>query len=217
MYNSKAMNILLMQSPINFKTVEPKILYFGTPVALLTTLDESGNANIGPMSSVWALGWTLMLGLERSSKTYHNLVLQKECVINFPAASLFSQVERIANLTGMFPIPDYKQGRYKYDADKFASGGFTRLESELVQPPRIAECQLQMEAVLKNVLDIDDDPHETAGIAAVEVRVLKIHADELLVEQDKYISPAKWNPLIYNFRHYYGLGKELGKTFKAEV
>jgi flavin reductase (DIM6/NTAB) family NADH-FMN oxidoreductase RutF len=161
-----------MQSPINFMTVEPKILHFGTPVALLTTLDKSGNANIGPMSSVWALGWTLMLGLER---------------------------------------------RYEYDADKFATGGFTRLKSDLVQPPRIAECQLQMEAVLKNVLEIDGDPHETAGIAAVEVRVLKMHADELLVEQDKYISPAKWNPLIYNFRHYYGLGEELGKTFKAEI
>src|SRR5580692_6786477 len=188
-----------MQSVINFKTVEPKILYFGTPVALITTIDENGNANIGPMSSVWALGWTLMLGLEASSKTYHNLMLQKECVVNFPASSLFERVEKIANLTGMYPIPDYKQGRYQYEADKFASGGFTRLKSELVQPPRIAECQLQMEAVLKNVLDINDDPHEIAGIAAVEVRVLKMHADEGLIEQDRYISPAKWDPLIYNF------------------
>jgi flavin reductase (DIM6/NTAB) family NADH-FMN oxidoreductase RutF len=202
---------------IKFKTVEPKILYFGTPVALITTLDKNGHANIGPMSSVWALGWTLVLGLETESKTYQNLMEQKECVVNFPPASLFEHVEKIANLTGANPVPGYKTGRYKYDGDKFISGGFTRIESEIVKPPRIAECQLQFETILKNVLKIDDDPVEASGIAAVEVRVIKIHADEQLIVDDKHIDPKKWNPLIYNFRHYYGLGDELGKTFKAEV
>ena len=47
-----------MQPTIKFTTIEPTILYFGTPVALVTTLDSEGKANIGPMSSVWALGWT---------------------------------------------------------------------------------------------------------------------------------------------------------------
>lgn len=28
---------------------------------------------------------------------------------------------------------------------------------------------------------------------------------------------AKWKPLIYNFRHYFGLGQLVGKTFRAEV
>jgi len=206
-----------MQSKINFKTIEPKILYFGTPVALITTVDRDGKANIGPMSSVWALGWTLMLGLECSSKTYQNLVEQKECVINFPSASLFDRVEKIANLTGAYPIPDYKIGRYQYDQDKFKSGGFTGMQSELVKPLRIAECQLQFEAILKNVLEVNDDPMEASEIAAVEVRVIKIHADECLIADEKHIDPQKWNPLIYNFRHYYGLGDELGKTFKAEI
>jgi flavin reductase (DIM6/NTAB) family NADH-FMN oxidoreductase RutF len=207
-----------MGSKINFKAIDPKILYFGTPVALITTNNEQGRTNIGPMSSVWALGWTVMLGLECASKTYQNLITQKECVINFPPAGLFDRVEKIADLTGANPIPDYKKGRYKYDEDKFASGGFTKLKSEQVQPPRIAECQLQLEAVLKNVLKIDDDPKEAAGIAAVEVRIVKVYADERLIVEDKHIDPGKWNPLIYNFRHYYGLGdNELGKTFKAEI
>jgi len=209
--------LIKMQRKINFKAIEPKILYFGTPVALITTIDRDGKANIGPMSSVWALGWTIMLGLECSSKTYQNLIEQRECVINFPSASLFDRVEKIANLTGANPIPDYKIGRYKYDQDKFKSGGFTGIQSELVKPPRIAECQLQFEAVLKNALTVNDDPMEASGIAAVEVRVLKVHADEHLIVDGKHIDPRKWNPLIYNFRHYYGLGNELGKTFKAEI
>jgi hypothetical protein len=35
--------------------------------------------------------------------------------------------------------------------------------------------------------------------------------------QDRYINPAKWAPLIYNFRHYFRLAdQELGKTIAAE-
>jgi flavin reductase (DIM6/NTAB) family NADH-FMN oxidoreductase RutF len=37
---------------------EPSILYFGTPVALLSTLNKDGSANLAPMSSVWWLGGT---------------------------------------------------------------------------------------------------------------------------------------------------------------
>jgi hypothetical protein len=40
---------------------------------------------------------------------------------------------------------------------------------------------------------------------------------ENMIAGDNHIDPAKWSPLIYNFRHYQGLGKELGKTFKAEI
>jgi hypothetical protein len=31
------------------------------------------------------------------------------------------------------------------------------------------------------------------------------------------VDPSRWNPLIYNFRHYFGLGEHLGKTFKSET
>jgi flavin reductase (DIM6/NTAB) family NADH-FMN oxidoreductase RutF len=199
------------------RTIEPTILYFGTPVALITTIDQHGNANIGPMSSVWALGWTMMLGLECASKTYQNLIETKECVVNLADHSLFSQVERIASLTGASPIPDYKRGRYRYESDKFTAGGFSKMEAVQVRPPRIAECLIQLEAVMKDVIVISDDPKEAGVIAAVAVRVVKIHAHESIMADSDHIDPTKWNPLIYNFRHYRELGKELGKTFKAEI
>jgi flavin reductase (DIM6/NTAB) family NADH-FMN oxidoreductase RutF len=200
-----------------FKAIEPAILYFGTPVALITTVDENNHDNIGPISSVWALGRTLLLGVECGSKTYQNLVQQGECVVNIPAAHLFDKVERIATLTGAQPIPDYKKSRYQYESDKFRAGGFTRLASDMVVPPRIEECSMHFEAVLKNKLVIEDDPVEQGPIAALQVRVVKIHVEEGLVIKDNHINPEEWDPLIYNFRHYFGLGKELGKTFKAEI
>lgn len=36
------------------------------------------------------------------------------------------------------------------------------------------------------------------------------------IEPKILYDPAKWQPLIYTFRHYFGLGDELGATFRAE-
>jgi flavin reductase (DIM6/NTAB) family NADH-FMN oxidoreductase RutF len=35
------------------EVIWPTILYFETPIALVTTLNTDGTPNIGPMSSVW--------------------------------------------------------------------------------------------------------------------------------------------------------------------
>ena len=61
-YNSRHAECALAEQ---FKTIEPKILYFGTPVALITSLNEDGFTNLAPISSFWALGWTMMLGQDR--------------------------------------------------------------------------------------------------------------------------------------------------------
>ncbi|MGP9689861.1 hypothetical protein ACT3TH_11950 [Psychrobacter sp. AOP22-C1-C5] len=37
------------------KTIAPKVLYFGTPVALIGTLNEDGTANLAPISSIWCV------------------------------------------------------------------------------------------------------------------------------------------------------------------
>jgi flavin reductase (DIM6/NTAB) family NADH-FMN oxidoreductase RutF len=58
---------------MTFRAIAPKILYFGTPVAIVTTANEDGNPNLAPISSFWALGWTIVLGLLRDTKTLTNL------------------------------------------------------------------------------------------------------------------------------------------------
>jgi hypothetical protein len=55
------------------------------------------------------------------------------------------------------------------------------------------------------------------GGVAVEVEVRRVHARKDFVTNGHYIAPYKWQPLINNFRHYFGLGWELGKTFRAEI
>ena len=67
------------------KNVEPSILYFGTPVVLVTTLNEEGTPNIAPMSSAWWPGWNCVLGFGARSKTPQNLARTGECVLNLHA------------------------------------------------------------------------------------------------------------------------------------
>jgi MFS family permease len=40
--------------------VEPSILYLGTPVVLISTINEDNTVNVAPMSSAWWLGWNCM-------------------------------------------------------------------------------------------------------------------------------------------------------------
>ena len=85
---------------MEFRTIEPKILYFGKPVALVTSLNEDGTTNLAPISSFWALGWTIMLGLLDETKTAENMRRHPECVINLPDLSPWPEVEKLAPLTG---------------------------------------------------------------------------------------------------------------------
>jgi flavin reductase (DIM6/NTAB) family NADH-FMN oxidoreductase RutF len=58
---------------------------------------------------------------------------------------------------------------------------------------------------------------ELSGGIAAEVEIMRVHVASDFVLGDRYIDPAKWSPLTYNFRHYFRLAeRELGKTFRAE-
>lgn len=201
----------------SFITLRPKVLYFGTPVALITTIDGHGNSNIGPISSAWALGYNLLLGLGCDSKTYQNLLAHKECVVNLPSADLYGNIEKIARLTGLNPVPASKKEQYTFHADKFAAGNFEPMAAEMVSPAAIADCPIQLECLLQSHYIMESDLDGIPLIAAVQVKVINVRVHANLVINQDYIDPSVWSPLIYNFRHYYALGKKMGKNFRAEL
>ena len=193
-------------------TIEPSILYVGTPVELLSTENPDGTFNLAPMSSAWALG-DVVLGLGTEGQTAANLQRRPDLVINFPSPSLWRNVERIAGCTGRDPVPAGKQARFRYEPAKFETAGLTPVASELVRPPRVAECPLQFEA---RAVDVRLDAE--GNFLVVQAKVLCVHADErVVVPGTSYVDPGAWSPLIYNFRHYFGLGSELGESFRTET
>lgn len=87
---------------------EPSILYFGTPVLLISTSNADGTTNLAPISSVFWLGWRCVIGISAFSKTTENIRRTGECVLNLPSVHQVEAVNRLALTTGTFPVPSGK-------------------------------------------------------------------------------------------------------------
>jgi len=190
------------------KTVELPILYFGTPVAIISTLNEDRSPNLAPMSSVWWLGQSCMLGLGAASKTSENLLRERECVVNLPSAAQVGHVDRLALTTGRDPVPEYKQRMgYEFVTDKFEVSGLSSMASEAVAPPRVKECPVQLEGIVYQVHQFG----KQVNANAFEIHIERVHVDEELLfpVEEARIDPLRWNPLLMSFREFFGIGDQV--------
>ncbi|MHB8165513.1 MAG: flavin reductase family protein [Sulfuricella sp.] len=148
------------------KTIEPSILYFGTPVVLISTINEDGTYNLAPLSSAFWLGWRCMIGLATYSKTPQNN-----------------------------PVPEFKLHKgYRYESDKFGLAGPTPTASETVAPPRVRECPVQLEAVVEATHRLaEGDAAQRGFIVCFKVRVQRVHVAEsiLMSGESNRIDPNK--------------------------
>jgi len=197
--------------------IEPKILYLGTPVVLISTVNEDGSVNLAPMSSAWWLDLTGVLGMGTRSHTFANLRRDGECVLNLPSVDLVAAVDRLALTTGTHPMSASKAAMgYRYVRDKFSEAGLTAVPSDVVRPPRALECPIQLEARVRAIHPVGDP---TDYSACIEVKIVRVHvADELIDSEFRHhISPDRWKPLIMNFLSFYGLGEQVHPSRLAEV
>jgi flavin reductase (DIM6/NTAB) family NADH-FMN oxidoreductase RutF len=192
------------------RELNPKMLYFGTPVVLVSSLNSDGSTNIAPMSSAWWVGRTAMLGLSVNSQTVRNLAERPRLVLNLVDASMVDAVDRLALLTGRPDVPEYKRARgYTHQPDKFRAAGLTPAVFDAGSPTGVAESLIQMEGKVRAMHDIDEDD---SGLRALEVTVLRTHVDDsvLMTNHPTYIDPLRWHPLIMKFTEYF-TGGELAR------
>lgn len=196
------------------RDVSPAIHYWGTPVVLVSTLNPDGGVNISPMSSAWWLGWSCMLGFDATSQTVHNLARERECVLNLASVDQADAVNALALTTGSASVPLHKRLLgYERVADKLGRAGLSAAPSALVKPPRVAECPVQLEAVVVRLRPFaKEDARMAVPACAVEVRLVKAHVDEALLSAPDRIDPDRWRPLIMSFRQLYGLGARLDRS-----
>ena len=188
---------------------EPPILYFGTPVVLISTVNEDGSPNLAPMSSAFWLGWRCMLGLGAQSKTAQNMLRTRACVLNLPSVNEVGAVDRLALTTGSDPVPQRKLERgYRHVRDKFGLAGLTPLASATVAAPRVLECPVQLEAVVEATHAVAAaDEAQRGRVVAFEVRIQRVHLEQAILadgEPDR-VDPGRWRPLIMSFQKFYGL------------
>ncbi len=164
------------------RPIDPAILYFGTPVVLISTENEDGSANLAPMCSAWWIGHRCVLGLAKASKTTQNLLRTGQCVLNLPSVDQVGAVDRLALTTGSDPVPEGKWARgYRFVRDKFAEADLTPIPSETVSPPRVLECPVHMGAELCAAHDLAAHDARWGGRSLVlETRVGRVHVEESL-------------------------------------
>jgi flavin reductase (DIM6/NTAB) family NADH-FMN oxidoreductase RutF len=206
---------------LTHRSIDPAILYFGTPVVLVTSENPDGTTNIAPMSSAWWLGRSCLLGFGARSQTPVNILRTGQCVLNLPSVDQVAAVDRLARTTGSNPVPPHKLAMgYRHEADKFSIAGLSPMPSELVAPLRIAECPVQMEATLSASHPLAvDDPQRRGALVALEVHVARVHIVEALRmdgHEDR-IDPTRWRPLIMSFCQFFGLGDMIHPSTLATI
>lgn len=199
----------------------PSILYFGTPVVLISTVNSDGTYNLAPISSIFWLGYRCVIGISAQSKTTENIIRTKECVLNLPSVEQVEHVNRLALTTGSNPVPPGKLLKgYRYVPEKFRHSGLTSIASDLVSAPAVHECPVQMEASFVNMhaLGAENGFHEVR-IVTIELKILRVHLEQSITMKDHpdRVDPDKWRPLIMSFQEFYGLGSKVHASTLAQV
>jgi flavin reductase (DIM6/NTAB) family NADH-FMN oxidoreductase RutF len=109
---------------------------------------------------------------------------------------------------------------YRHVADKFGQAGLTQLPADLVAPPRVAECPVQLEVVLEGTHALAaSDELRRGNLIAIEMRVIRVHVHESIrmAGYSDRIDPRRWRPLIMNFCEFFGLGDVVHHSTLAEI
>lgn len=202
--------------------ISPAILYWGTPVLLITSENEDGSHNICAISSVFWLGHRCILGFGAGSKTPQNIIRTGQCVVNLPDETMTNPVNALATTTGTeHPSPSKISRGYRFVKDKWACAGLTPQPADFVRPGKIKECPVQMECELVGTHKMMEDVPDRAGmLIALELHVLRVHVvDDLRMKGfANRVDPDKWRPLIMSFQQLYGLsGGRAGESQLGKV
>ena len=82
------------------------------------------------------------------------------------------------------------------------------MPSQVVTPPRVLECPVQLEAKVEAIRGLaQDDPAQRGRVSLVEVRVVRVHLEQSILQagDPKRVDPDRWRPLIMSFQRFYGL------------
>ncbi|MCJ1449683.1 hypothetical protein MMC28_000011 [Mycoblastus sanguinarius] len=138
-----------------------------------------------------------------------------------PSDSMVININALAKTTGKEDLSPFKKAAgYHHVKDKFEIARLTPMASEKVDPPRVRECPVQMEAELVAVNEMNRDEEGMEGFfLGMEVKILRVHAEEgiLQIGSPNKVDADRWRPLMNSFQHLYGLSARLQPSKLAEI
>ena len=156
------------------------------PIAFVSTLSAAGAGNLSPFSffamgggSPQSVAFCPVADRDGNPKdTLRNVRETGEFVINIVTRSM---AERVNATSAPFPP----------EVDEFDLGGFTRLPSAVVKPPRVAESPAQLECVVFQIVPHGTGPQHSTWVIA---EVMVLHVDDAILAEDGLPDTARLNP-----------------------
>jgi flavin reductase (DIM6/NTAB) family NADH-FMN oxidoreductase RutF len=154
------------------------------PICFASTIDKNGTPNLSPFSffNVFSAKPPIVIfsparsGRTGQTKNTHDNVLEvPEVVINVVTYNIVHQMSLASS--------PYPKG-----VNEFEKAGFTPIESEVVQPPRVKESPIQMEC---KVIEVKELGQNGGAGNLVIAEVVKIHTDENILGENGYPDQEK--------------------------
>jgi|TARA_B110000503_G_scaffold141930_2_gene237074 flavin reductase (DIM6/NTAB) family NADH-FMN oxidoreductase RutF len=154
------------------------------PIAFASTIDKNGNRNLSPFSffNVFSANPPIAIfspaksGRTNTQKdTYHNVKEVPECVINIVNYPIVQQMSLSSTAYGP-------------EVDEFVKSGLTPIESEMVRPFRVKESPVQMECIVKEVIELGNEGG-AGNLVICEVKL--IHIDDAILNEEGMIDQNK--------------------------
>lgn len=175
------------------KNLGVKTYLFPQPVMMIGTYDENGNANL--MNAAWGgiIGENEIIVDLSEHKTTENIMLNRA----FTVAPGIKEYTAACDYVGIVSA--------KTEPNKMKIAGFSSKRSEYVNAPVINELPLTLECKLIKVID---------GCKYLG-QIVNVLADESILDEDGYVSLAKFHPITYDLARYgyYALGEKVGTAF----
>lgn len=171
----------------------PHVALYPCPVVLVTCVDEKGTADIITLAWVGVACSDppmLSMGIRPSRHSYSLISRTKEFVVNIPTKRILEQTDFCGMTSGR-------------EVDKPSKTGLTLLKSSKVRPRLIKECPVNMECILKQVVELGTH-HLFLG------EIVLVHADSAVLDEKGNIDYAKTDAMCYMPEEYWSVGDKIG-------
>lgn len=177
----------------------PCVTFFPQPTTLVTTVDETGRADV--MTASWAgivskTPPTMAVSFNQGRQSYANIRQSGAFVVNMVPAKLAVEA-------------DYCGLRSGRDEDKAEIAGLTLVPGSKVAVPVIEQCPLNVECRVSGELVLGD-------YRLVLGEIVEIHACEAAFGEEGAIDAKVFDPLVYlgGIRQYWDLGQRVADAYR---
>ncbi len=168
---------------------------YPTPAGLISSVAADGTPNIITLGETFniSIGDPVIVGLAivPSRYSYELIKASGEFGVNLPTAAMAKAVDRCGTCSG------------RDVGDKFAHVGLTPMPASKIRPPLVAECPVNLECTLIDIIPAGDHDLFRGEVVAQ-------HVDEDLLDEDGRICIELLDPLCFVLGEYWSVGYYVG-------